>query len=89
MPSLGNSYVNKSDGTDPVQSVDGFKEGTSQRGPSKGMYFELVVKEEYVFTRTKSGRRPRQAEGTAQVKSWRHETAIPGLRGAVRKKKDF
>lgn len=57
--SWGNSYVNKSGVTDAVQSMDGFKEGTSPGRFDKRRYFELVVKEEYVFIRTNSGRRPR------------------------------
>lgn len=35
------------------------KEGMSQGKLGKGRSFELVVKEKYVFTRTKSGRKQR------------------------------
>lgn len=37
----------------------GVKKGMSQGNLGKGRYFEFVVKEEYVFTRAKSGRRQR------------------------------
>lgn len=63
--SWGNRFVNKSNVTGAIQSMDGFKEGMSWERLGKGRYF-------YMFIRTKNGRSRghcRQAGKIAQVRS--------------------